>query len=93
MCEGDNHGIMLKCMYVSMIVCMYVCSRSLYGDGGCLGGSGHGRSDYSIWASLGHVDSSRSYLDRSHSQVTLSSIGTITMLRGSYALHCSLKCM
>jgi len=25
MCEGDNHGIMLKCMYVSMVVCMYVC--------------------------------------------------------------------
>ena len=26
-CEGDNHGIMLKCMYVSMIVffvCMFV---------------------------------------------------------------------
>ena len=48
MCEGDNHGIMLKCMYVSMIVCMYVCSRCLYGDGDCLGGSGHGHSDYSI---------------------------------------------
>ncbi len=27
MCEGDNHGIMLKCLYISMIVCMYVCSR------------------------------------------------------------------
>jgi hypothetical protein len=24
MCEGDNHGIMLKCMYVSMIVCLHV---------------------------------------------------------------------
>jgi len=48
MYEGDNHGIMLKCMYVSMIFCMYVSSRCLYGDGGCLGGSGHGHSDYSI---------------------------------------------
>ncbi len=48
MCEGDYHGIMLKCMYVSMIACLYVCSRCLYGDGGCLGGSGHGHSDYSI---------------------------------------------
>ena len=48
MCEGDNHGIMLKCMYVSLIVYIYVCIRCLYGDGGCLGGSGHGHSDYSI---------------------------------------------
>jgi hypothetical protein len=48
MCEGDNHGIMLKCMYASFIVYMDVCSRCLYGDGGCLGGSGHGHSDYSI---------------------------------------------
>ena len=29
MCEGDNHAIMVKFMYVSMIVCMYVCSRCL----------------------------------------------------------------
>jgi hypothetical protein len=27
MCEGDNHVIMLKCMSVSMIVCMYVLVR------------------------------------------------------------------
>ena len=45
MCEGDNHGIMLKGMYVSMT---YVCSRFLYGECGCLGGSGHGRSEDSI---------------------------------------------
>ena len=29
MCEGDNHVIKLKCMSVSMIVCMHVCSRCL----------------------------------------------------------------
>ena len=89
MCEGDNHGIMLKCMYVSMIVvCMFVAGafkvmavawvvpfRLLY------------------WASLGQVDSSHSNLDRTHSQATLSSIGTNIMLRGSDALHSSLKCM
>ena len=45
------------------------------------------------WASLGHVDSSHSHRDRTHSQATLSSIGTNTMLRGSYALHSSSKCM
>ena len=24
MCEGDNHGIMLKCMYLWLFVCMCV---------------------------------------------------------------------
>ena len=85
--------IMVLCwnvyMYLWLFVCMFVAGAFTVMAVACVVVG----MAVLYWARLGHVDSSHSYRDRTHLQATLSSKDTDTMLRGSYALHSSLKCM